>query len=334
MRSLVWFATLAGAILLSSAAAAQPRCDGNDPWVLVELRAESWTEAQRRGVVGDLQHTLAPQGIGACLGSARPSSEPLATLAIELGTAAKATVDIEVRDAVTNKRVRREVDLSSIPADGRELAIAIEADELLRASWAEVALDTERARSAERRREVAGSVGQLLVPARASAGALGARAAGELYLGGTTLLGADAFGRVRMGGRAGLELGAEIRASPSVVAEHGRVGALSAGGSASVLVRVAGSHAASVDVGAGLAASWLQFRGEPDPGQQAWSHDSLLLVARLRVVGRVALGRSLHAAAGLQVGETLHGVAAADAGQVVRSATGLALGATLGLEAP
>jgi hypothetical protein len=325
----------AGLVFSPRAWGAAPRCDGNGPWVLVELRAESWTEAQRGGVVGDLQHTLAPQGIAACVAGARPSGEPLATLAIELAADGKATVDIEVRDAVTKKRVRREVDLTGIPADGRELAVAIEADELLRASWAEVALDTERARAAERRREVAGSVGQVLAPARVQgSGALGARAAGEIYLGGATLLGADAFGRVRLGGRAGLELGGEIRAGPSVASDNGRVSALAAGGSVSLLFRVAGSHAASVDVGAGVSGAWLQFRADPDPGAAAESYANLLLVGRLRVIGRLALGRSMHAAAGFHVGETLRGVAATDAGEVVRSASGLVLGATLGLEAP
>ena len=334
-RCLFGLVAFAGVWLASAQARAEPRCDGGEPWVLVELRAEGWTDAQRRGVLGDLQHTLAPQGIGACVSGARPAGEPLATLGIDLATDGKATVDIEVRDAVTKKRVRREVDLAGIPADGRELAIAIEADELLRASWAEVALDTERARAAERQREVAGSVAQVLAPARVqSSGALGARAAGEVFLGGATLLGADVFGRVRLGGRAGLELGGELRAGPAVATTHGRVGALAAGGGAGLLFRIAGREAASLDVGAGVAASWLQFRGEPNPGAKSWSYSNLLLVARLRVVGRLALGRSVHAAAGVQAGQTLVGVFARDTGEIVRSASGLAVGATLGLEAP
>ncbi|SRR6266540_662813 len=334
-RSLLVFVTFASATLAAGRAVAEPRCDGADPWVLVELRADGWTEARRLNVLGDLQHTLAPQGIAACVSAAHPAAEALATLAIDLAINGKATVDIEVRDAVTKKRVRREVDLAGIPADGRELAIAIEADELLRATWAETALDTERARTSERRRDVAGSVAQLLDPAREQRSAgFGARAAGELYLGGALLLGADVFGRVRLGGRVGLELGGEIRASPAVASEHGRVGALAAGGSVGALLRVAGSQAASVDVGAGLSGSWLQFRGEPDPGQQSWTYSNLLLVGRLRVLGRLALGRSMHAAAGFHVGHTLVGVSANDNGDVVRSASGLTLGATLGLEAP
>jgi hypothetical protein len=188
---------------------------------------------------------------------------------------------------------------------------------------------------AERRGAVAGSVAQVLAPTRAqNSGALGARAAGEIFLGGATLLGADTFGRMRLGGRAGLELAAEIRASPSVATDHGRVDALAAGGGVTLLLRLAGSNAASIDVGVGVAGSWLQFRGEPAPGAAAAAYGNLLLVSRARVMGRLALGRWMHGAVGFQAGETLVGVAARDSGQVVRSASGLALGATLGLETP
>lgn len=303
---------------------------------MVDLRS-GWTDAQRGTVLGDLQQTLAPLGIGACGGATapHPPGEPLATLAIDLVTVGKTMATIEVGDAVTKKRVRREVDLTSIPADGRELAIAIEADELLRACWAEIALDTRRARVAEHRGDVAGSVAQVLMPTRGqNSVAFGARAAGETFLGGATLLGADTFAHARLGSRLGLELGAEIRASPAVTTDHGRVGAVAAGGSASVLFRFAGGNATSIDIGAGVAASWLQFRGEPAPGSRSSAYDNLLLVSRARVIGRRALGRWIHAAIGLHAGATLVGVAARDDGQVVRSASGLALGATLGLETP
>ncbi len=47
---------------------------------------------------------------------------------------------LEVDDALTNKSVRREVDLGDVPASGRPRALALAAAELLRASWAELAL--------------------------------------------------------------------------------------------------------------------------------------------------------------------------------------------------
>jgi hypothetical protein len=319
----------------SAEAAERAPCDGHGPWVLVELRAAAWTEAQRGGVLADLGRALAPQGIDVCVAAAPGGEPPLATVAVELAADQRAVVDIEVRDAVTHKRVRRDVDLARIPPDGRELAVAIEADELLRASWAEVALDTARARAIEAQRNVVRTVGAVLEPARVRAtGAFGVRAAGELYTGGAALVGADGFGRLPLGGRFGLELAAGMRASPSTAAAHGRVDALAAGGGLALALRLASGRRTSLELGAGLTASWLEFRADAAPGATAARFASLLLVARLRVAGRLALGRAAHLVAGLEGGETLHGVQATDAGTVVVGATGLALGATLGIETP
>lgn len=54
-------------------------------------------------------------------------------------------VVLEIDDALTNKSVRREVDLGDVPASGRPRALALAAAELLRASWAELALPPPRA---------------------------------------------------------------------------------------------------------------------------------------------------------------------------------------------
>ena len=304
----------------------------------LQLGAGGWSETQRASVLSDLQHTLAGQGIAACSADAHPAAAALATLSVDLSPedTAKATVDIEVRDAVTRKRVRRDVDLSRVPDDGRPAAIAIEADELLRASWAEIALDTARAREAQAaaRPQVVGSVQQVLAPARAEGGGLGARAAVEHYFGGVTLIGADGVGRLRLSPRIELEIAGALRIGPSVAAPHGQVSALGGGGSLALLVRVAGGRRAALAAGAGVSAGWLEFRAEPSPGAEGMAYGNLLAVARLRLVGRLALGRSVHGMAGLDGGVALRGVEATDAGEIVARARGATIGATLGLEAP
>ena len=319
-------------------ATSHPLCRGTDPWVLVQLRAEGWNDARRENVLLDLQRTLAGQGIGACLAGAHPLHEPLATLGIELGPDSKASVDIDVRDAVTHKSVRRAVDLAGIPPDGRELAIAIEADEMLRASWAEVALDTDRARAAQPQSQVVGSVDQVLAPSHVKTSAtLGARLAGERYFGvaGTTLLGADGVGRVRLWRRGVLELAGGGRVSPSSAAPHGRVRALAAGASLALLFRIAGPDGgASLDGGASFSGSWLEFRAAPVSGAEASAYSNLLLVGRVGLRGRFPLGRALHVTAGLDGGRALRGVEATDAGEVVAGASGFELGAAVGLELP
>jgi hypothetical protein len=316
-------------------ARAEAACDGGKPWISIQLLAPGWSSAQRQRVLQNLEHIFAAQGIDACSDGVRAKGDALATLSIDIGPETRASVDIEVRDAVTHKRVGRDVDLSSIPSDGRELAVAIEADELLRASWAELALDTERARSATPDPRVVQSVGQALAPSRVRRqSALGARMAGEYYPSSeTALLGADALGRIPLGPRLALEISAAFRTSPPSSVEHGVVRAFAAGGALRILARIAESGAVSLDAGAGLAGSWLQFRADPEDGAEGSPYTDLLMVGRLGLVGRVALGTALEFTTGLGGGRTLRGVQATDAGQVVAGATGLELAATLGLEA-
>jgi hypothetical protein len=326
---------LALAVAPARTVLAAAKCGVERPWVKVELRARGWTEAQRQRVLVNLEHTFSAQGIDSCLEGAAPESQALATLSIDIGPESRASVEIEVRDSVTHKRVAREIDLRPIPDDGRELAVAIEADELLRASWAELALDTERARAAKPRPQVVESVRQVLAPARVHASStLGARVAGEYYPGAqTTLLGGDALGSIGLGPRVALELAAGMRTSPPFSAEHGTVRALALGGGARLLFRLAGSDGASLDAGAGCSGSWLQFRAEPTAPASGSPYGDLLIVARIGFVGRLALGRVLEISAGLSGGEALRGAQATDAGRVVAGATGLELGGTLGLGA-
>jgi hypothetical protein len=313
-------------------------CPATEPWIRIELRAAAWSSGARDRVLDDLRRTLAGQGIDACVSPDWPAADPLATLAIDLPTDAPARAEIEVRDAVTQKRVRREVDLAGIPPDGREVAIAIEADELLRASWAEIALDTPRARKAQVRPQVAGSVGQVLAPARIdAAGALGARTAFERTFGGAgvTLFGGDVLARLRLRHRLLLELAGGMRVSPAEAAPHGRVRGLEAGGEAALLVRVAGTASGpAVEAGLAISASWLRWTGEPLPGDQGSSTAGMWVVARARAVGRMPLGRALHLIAAVDLGESVRGVEATDAGQVIAAARGLVLAASLGVAAP
>jgi hypothetical protein len=326
---------LAVGLVSTRLACAEPGCSGERPWIKVLLRAESWSAAQRERVLLNLQHTFAAQGIDACLDAPGPQTVALASLAIEIGVESKASVEIEVRDSVTHKRVAREVDLRSIPEDGRELAVAIESDELLRASWAELALDTERARASKPKPQVVESVRQVLAPSRVRpASVLGARVAGEYYPGLTTaLIGADAFGSVALGQRWALELAAGMRTSPGLSAEHGSVHAFSLGAGARLLLRLAGGEGPSLDGGLGFSGSWLQFRAEPTAPASGSPYGDVLVVARGGLLGRLPLGRVLEFSAGLGAGAALRGVEATDSGQVVAGAKGLELGATLGLGA-
>lgn len=332
-------------------AAMSPGCAGGDgPWTLLQIgppESGGGNRELRERVLFDLQHTLAVRGIASCSSDVHPATPPLAAVEIALTSGERASVDVEIRDAVTPKRLRRDVDLSLIPEDGRAAAIAIEADELLQASLAELALDTARAREAqararaqpeakaEARSAAERGAASALPPRRMDrVPSVGARAVWERYLGGITLYGADGVGFSPVGARLGVELAGALRFGPAERAPHGQVSAFAAGGGAAVIVRIAGDWATSLATGAGVSLAWLRFRGEPAAGAEGASYGDLLATVKLKMLGRVALGRSLHATAGLDGGVTLRGVEATDAGTTVARARGLVIGATLGLETP
>lgn len=76
-------------------------------------------------------------------GAVAAAVHPLATVRITLHEKADFQLALEVEDAVTVKKVVRNLDLQEIPEDSRALAIAIHIEELLRASWAEVLLQRQ-----------------------------------------------------------------------------------------------------------------------------------------------------------------------------------------------
>lgn len=133
-------ACLAGSLLRASSAGAQtPRAApsrvhvaplgcATPPFVEESWRALLRTELEGDGVE-ELRFDAGDDGA-------------LAVIRLEFpACAADATaLALSIDDAVTRKSVRRSVDLSDIPASGRARALALAAAELLRASWAELAL--------------------------------------------------------------------------------------------------------------------------------------------------------------------------------------------------
>lgn len=69
-----------------------------------------------------------------------PGREPIAHVTLDVERPANGSVSAVIRilDQLTEKRVERTIDLTSMPDDSRALAVAVAADELLRASWAEL----------------------------------------------------------------------------------------------------------------------------------------------------------------------------------------------------
>jgi hypothetical protein len=297
---------------------------------------KAWDAAQQRAVLEDLRAGLRQRGIAACpLGSAG-SEPPIALLELEAGEPARVSVGIEVHDALTEKRVLRDLDLRQLSPDARALAIAAAADELLRASWAELALDDAPEPSRPPPPEVERAVRASLSPARVGRRdvALGARGAVEHHGGGHTLLGGDAFVTVWLSERLGLELSVGLRHGLREDATHGSVesralcSALDLG--LAVLPR---GQTLSLTATLGAAFASLRMRGAAegtalDAEGSGWSAQ-----ARAGVVLGLALHDAFALRAQVGLGAPLRSVEASDAGRVISSTSGIEVHAGLGAEA-
>lgn len=105
--------------------------------VALSFGADLEVELQRE-IKADLTSDLAARGLSVCTDGADTAGRALADVRVERRDGSR--YSIEVFDRTTDKRVSRDVSLARIPSNGRALAIAIAIDELLRASWAELAL--------------------------------------------------------------------------------------------------------------------------------------------------------------------------------------------------
>jgi hypothetical protein len=308
-------------------AQARSECGLSKPWVALTSRTP---EALATAVLSELRAGLSPNSIEVCDAAASAAAEPLAKVTIEAVAAAR--YRLEVTDSVTHKRVSRELALAQLPADGRALALAVAAEELLRASWAELALRGPHSAQTAAPPEVRAVVqadAQPRVPRRFKA--LGARLAFEHYLGGQTHYGADLFAALPVGPVAALLLGVGVRRALTVQAPHGSIGATGScaelGASLTFVERASLSLAAF----ASARALRLEFQPAAAPGVAA-NHDS-----GISVVSRVGLSAAfgspglLRSYSSLGAGLPLRSYSAADSGRTVTGVSQLELFGSTGL---
>jgi hypothetical protein len=299
---------------------ASPACDvRNGPWI----RFESGQQPDSLGFPEILRHVRAElerRGIGVCV---EGRGEPVAVVAFEMGSASSVEVLVDVRDQVTRKRVSRTLDLRTIPRDARPLAVAVGTDELLTASWAEVALETPRPAPAppEITRAVSRKIRQ---PERRADAA--AALVYETYGGGQSFFGVDVragyrvFDRLAFTGRLALRRGFDESAP------NGTLG--SSGWGAGLGVRVLVTPSAR-PVGADALArlDLLSTSYSPDGKAGALEHPNQATA----VVGSVGMALRLEPSRTLRFGlEGLLGtpfrtVTATDSGGTVSAISGLAL---------
>lgn len=319
--------SLVVATVLLFAPSARAACGPEAPWVRVSFEGAALAPEVAASILADLAAELSRQGIDACT---QGTGTPVASVTVAGANPESVAVAIDVTDGVTEKRIGRDVDLVGVPDDGRSLAIALATEDLLTASWAELAL-----RSAEPPRppprEVTRTVERAIAP-RAPTSAAGARFGLEWFGGGQTHLGGDAFSQLWLLPRAGLELAFELRQGLATSSAHGTIDARALGGSAGLVFAILPrTRRLRLHAGLGISVSSVTFEGSPSDAADASDPTEVVVVVRATVSASLALAGPIHALLAAGAGWPLRGYEGTDFGQEATGATGLELHGRAGL---
>ena len=281
-------------------------------------------------MLGDLRAGLEPSKIGVCRAGAPSTSEPVALLNCSF-SADGLDVTLEVVDRVTEKRVERDIKLGALPADGRSLALAVESEELLRASWAELALDapsrTEKNPPAELR-----AVVEPPRPRLAPRGTpIGARVAIAHYAGDQTQYGGDAFTLIALPARLGFEVALGLRSALPTSSAHGTVTASAV--SADLGLHLPWFRTGDLELDAELSSHFLllDYRARASGAVRASEARGFAALGRLGLGAVFGAQRALRSFTTLGLGYPWLSFSASDAGRTVSGVSGLELYATTGL---
>ena len=309
-------------------------CGVGRSWVLMELSALEQTFAAR--LISDLRAGLAPSRVDACSSAPVQRRDPLATVKIVPSAADPLTVSIDVSDSVTQKRIGRDVDLAHVPADGRAFALAVAAEELLRASWAELALDRgkaieTRATKPSPREPAPPPPAPAATVREPSYDALGVAFGFEHYSGGQTHFGADLFWIHPASENVLFRLGAGGRRALSVDAPNGTISAAAVGAELALCPVLLSFSAVRLDALLALRGLRVWYSATPVVGAISQSNADYALYGRAGLalsVGRVGSVRSIST---LGAGGPFRSFSAADAGEVVTGVSGVELSVTSGV---
>lgn len=296
-----------GVLLVVSVLSARALAQDVEPAPRVELALEgAWPDALRGAVRADLEASLRAQGLE-LVHAADGAERVVATVRVTAPRDEARSALIAIDDVVTGKHVERAVDLTRVPEDGWSVAIAAGADELLRASWAELAIlgapppAIEPPAAVETLVEdrvvrplVEQRVARALDPElpRPSL-ALGARGALESYVGGQTLLGGDLMLRLWLASRVGLELAAGARAGLDVDTARGRVRSWSLGGELGpTFLLVPPPSPVRLEAFVVARVAYVAYDPDANEGSLAQRADGVAVIGRVGLRAAVGIDRS------------------------------------------
>jgi hypothetical protein len=306
------------------------------PWVSVAFTGTAWTSELQSAVLADLRAGLQLSGITACVLGTAGSEKPLALLELDAAAEDRVAVGIALHDTLTAKRVQRDVDLKQVSSDARALALSAAAEELLRASWAELALQDAPPPDRPPPPEVQRAVRRSIAPARVGQRdvAIGARAAVVQHGGGLTMIGGELWLCLWAAQAVGIELASGLYEGLAEQGPHGAVDSRALGAAADAIFAIVprgetvGLHAL---LGLALASVRVQGIDVRDDGT-ASEGAGIDVHAQLGLGASLAPWPALALRAEVSGGVPLRSVAAQDAGHDVASTAGIQLRAALGAE--
>jgi hypothetical protein len=316
-----------------------------ESWLRVAFAGDGFTPALRARVIEQLGAEFHAHNLGLCEASGAPTDPPpLADIVLALS--ADAVLSLEVRDAVTDKRIARELRLASVPRDALALSITLAAEELVHASWIEAALAPPPAPATPpvpqpvpapvrevNAREVA-AMPQAPRAAHAWLAEAAVMGAGEWAAGGQTDLGGDV--RFTLGGRLAMSALAGVRLAPTVTSPNGTVSGRELLAGAGVSYSIVPRDAVwGGDVGIRAELIDVKFSGTPKDPTTVQPHDGAALGAILSgtLGGWVRIGGPWRIVGEAAVGGPVHAVTATDTGHTATGVSGVTLGLALGVGA-
>jgi hypothetical protein len=319
---------------------------GEGPWLRVAFAGDGFAPALQAQVAEQLAANLRAHHVVLCDAASERPGAPPALGAVDLSLSLARVLSLEVSDAVTDKRLARQVPLGGVPRDALALSIALAAEELLHASWIEAALAPPEAPSPpvalppvpEAVREV--NQEELARIARSDGSArtrppwvqMALVAAADRWTGGQSELGGDV--RAATGGRFAVEGLLGLRAAADVSSVHGtiRSNAFVAGAGANVAL-VPRQAPWGLQVGARAEVFDVEFSAIASPGARASSGSQLGAAVSGSLGAWWRLGGPWRLLLEGTAGGALRAVIASDAGNGATGVSGALFAATLGVGA-
>ena len=329
----VALACLALVCATASRSRAQESCT-TDAGVAIQFMGDPWPAELEHDAGEDLRAGLKLRGIEVCTVSWQPPTGPAPTarILLSLSAAEHMRVSIEVQDAVTSKRVLRDIELSRVARDARALALAQAAEELLRASWVELTMHDAPPPAVPPPPAIQRAVAPPPAAPSERLQLLGARVASELYTDGIKLLGADAVVAFWVAERLGFSVQLGLRAGMRVSSDHGRIDVSALTASAAVIVPVwerTSRYNLLVGAGGHVAELTLSVRGAT--GVRAQSQAAFIASARLTLSLVWSITESVRLELSAGPGLPLRRAIAVDSERDVVSTRGAELHGALGL---